>query len=896
MNGAQGTMKRSLRSWLWGVPIDEEVDEELAFHIEMRTRELIARGMDARTAREIVLSRIGDLGQLKRTCEDLGRKRDREMRMTHWLEDLRDDVAVALRQLNTSRAFTLVAVLTLALGIGANSAMFAVADATLLRPLPFADADRLVAVSEIARDGSGRGAANPLDFVDWSQRNRTFEAMAGAMTSQTSITGADGIPQPVAGQAVSARFFDVLGVRPIAGRTFQPSDERPLPDAVVIGEGLWRSHLGGDPGAIGRPIRLGGRTFTVIGVVPASFQFDIPGFPSLGPSQVWTVLNPPRSRAPAERYPHYLPVIGLLKPGVTIEAARAEMTSISNALAEESPATNKGHRATVDPLRERLASPELRLTSLLLFGVVAFVLLMCCANVANLLLARTNARSRELAVRSALGAGRQRIVRQLLTESLVLAVLGGVLGAAAGAAILKVAPSLIPPGLLPQSVPLAFDARVLTFSAATAFIVAILYGLAPAWQATSKSLAHIMSLDSRTATGGSSKLRRGLAIAEVAVAVLLLCGAGLLLRTLLTLEDVDPGNRADEVLTAAIGTGFGRTPEALLQSYASIESAARSAPGVRDVAWGSALPFDGLFWMQAFDVDGDPPRSPTDRDLTGYQIVSPGYFRLLGVPLLDGRAFTEGDSANAPQVCVVDDAFVRRYLKGRAPIGARVRVNAMAQPPQAVLREIVGVVKHVKERPDEQEAQPHLYVPMAQNTWSLATMVVQPASGPAEAIAPAVRAAIARIEPARSLQFRTLATIQTQATSRPRFRAVLVGAFALLALTLALVGVFGVLAYSVQQRTREFGVRIALGASAASVLRLVMSSAGGVIGAGVVIGLAAAAIVSRSISTFLFGVQPIDPMTFLLVPVVLIATAAIAVAAPAWRAARIDPVVAFRTE
>jgi putative ABC transport system permease protein len=817
------------------------------------------------------------------------------MRMTQWLEDVKDDVVVALRQLKAAPAFTLVAVLTLALGIGANSAMFAVADATLLRPLPFPDADRLVSVAEITRDG-GRNAANPLDFLDWSERNRTFEAMAAAMGSETSISGADGIAQPLPGQVVTTRFFDVLGVKPIAGRTFRPSDERPMPDAVVVGEGLWRSRLGGDTSAIGRPLRLGGRMFTLIGVIPASFQFDIPGFPSLGPSQVWTLMTHPSSRVPAQRYPHYLPVIGRLKPGVTIEAARAEMGAISNALAEELPATNKGHRATVDPLRERLASRDLRLTSLLLFGVVAFVLLMCCANVANLLLARTNARARELAVRSALGAGRPRIVRQLLTESLVLAVLGGALGIAAGIAILRAAPSLVPPGLLPQSVPLAFDQRVLMFSVATAFLVAILYGLAPAWQATSTSLAHVMSLDSRTATGGRSRLRRGLAIAEVATAVLLLCGASLLLRTLLSLQSVDPGHRAGHVLTAAIGTGFNRTPDALRQFYGSIESAARSAPGVRDVAWGSALPFDGLFWQQAFEIDGDPPRPPTDRELTGYQIVSPGYVHVLGLSVLEGRTFTESDGPNALQVCIVDDAFVRRYLKGRSPIGTRVLVNAMVQPSRAVLREIVGVVKHVKERPDEPEAQPHLYVPMAQNTWSFATLVVQPASGSAEAIAPGVRAAIARIEPDRSLQFRTLTTIQTQATSRPRFRAVLVGAFALLALTLALVGVFGVLAYSVQQRTREFGVRIALGASAASVLRLVMSSAGAVIGSGVAIGLVAAALLSRSISTFLFGVQPIDPTTFMLVPLVLIATTAIAVAAPAWRASRVDPVVAFRTE
>jgi putative ABC transport system permease protein len=889
-------MKRSLRSWLWRVPLDQEVDEELALHIELRTRELVARGVDPKTARDMVLARLGDLGQLKRTCIDLGRKRDREMRFTQWLEELRDDVTGAFRQMRASPGFTAVATLTLALGIGANSAMFAVADTTLLRPLPFPQADRLMMVSEIGPNGR-RGAANPLDFVDWTERARTFDAMAGAMSGQSSITGSDGIAQPLATQAVTGRFFDVLGVRPIVGRTFQPSDETPRPDVVVLSERLWRSHFGADPTVVGRSARLGGRTWTVIGVVPAAFQFDIPGYPSLGRSQVWTVLNPPASRSPAERYPHYLPVIARLKAGVGIDAARAEMAAISDALAEETPATNKGHRATVDPLRERLTSQDLRLTSLLLLGVVAFVLLMCCANVANLLLARTSARARELAMRSALGAGRLRIVRQLLTESLVLAGLGGVFGIALGVTILKAAPSIVPPGLLPQSVPLAFDQRVLAFSVATTFGIAMLYGLAPAWQATGTSLVHIMSLDTRTATGRSSTLRKGLAIAEVAVAVLLLCGAGLLLRTLLTLQDVDPGNRAGELLTTAVSPGVGGTPDGMRRFYTAIEREVRAVPGVRDVAWGSAMPLDGQFFGQAFQIDGDPPRPPADvRDGATYQIVSPSYFRLLDVPVLAGRTFTDGDATEAPQVCIVDEAFVRRFLTGRTPIGTRLLVNAMVQPPQAVLREIVGVVKHVKERPGEPEAPPQIYVPIAQNTWWLASLVVQPASGSAAAIAPAVRAAFARVEPDRPVRFRTLTTIRTEATSRPRFRAALVGAFALLALMLAVVGVFGVLAYSVQQRTREFGVRIALGASAGSVLRLVMSSAGGVIGNGVAIGLVSAAALSRSISMFLFGVQPIDPMTFFLVPLVLIATAAIAVAAPAWRAARVDPVVAFRNE
>ena len=892
-------MRRSLRSWLWRVSVHQEVDEEIAFHVDMRTRELVARGMDPKAAREIVLSRIGDLGQLKRTCEDLGRKREREMRLTHWFEDLQDDVAVALRQLKASPSFALVAVLTLALGIGANSAMFAVADATLLRPLPFAKADRLVTVSELRANGT-RGLTNPLDVTDWIERNRTFDAMAGVINSQSAITWPDGTAESIPTQAVTGRFFDVLGITPILGRTFLPSDERPLPDLAVLGEGLWRTRFGSDATVIGRQTRLAGRMYTVIGVMPASFAFDIPGRPSSGLRSIWTLLSPPAGRGPAERYPHYMSVIGRLKEGVTLDAARADMRAVSDAIAAETPATNTGHRATVDPLRGQMTSPDLRLTSFLLLGVVGFVLLMCCANVANLLLARTSARARELAVRSALGAGRTRIARQLLTESLVLAALGGVLGAAIGASILRVAPSLVPPGLLPTTFSLGFDLRVLTFCGVTTIVVAMMYGLAPAWQATGMSVVHAIAAEGRSVTAGGSGLRRVLAMGQVAIAVLLLCGAGLLLRTLLTLENVDSGSRAGDLLTMIVGGGGptgSSTPESILRNYAAYEREVAQLPGVRAVAWGSTLPLDGVWYQQAFQIEGEPPRPPADRDGAGYQIVSPSYFRLLGIPVLDGRGLSEGDMANGPQVCVVDEAFVRRYLHGRSPIGTRISINAMVQPPRAVMREIVGVVGQVKERPEESEPQPHVYVPLAQNPWWSATLVVQPADRPAEALTTAVRAALARVnrdQPAASI--RTITSVADEAVAKPRFRAVLVGAFAILSLVLAVVGVFGVLAYSVQQRTREFGVRIALGASATSVLRLVIASAGSVIGTGVAIGMVAAAALSRSISTFLFGVKPIDPMTFLLVPIVLIATAAIAVAAPAWRASRVDPVVAFRNE
>ena len=891
-------IRYSLRSWLWRVSLHQEVDEEIAFHIEMRTRELVERGVDPKTAREIVLARLGDVSRLKRTCEDLGRKREREMRVTRWIQELWGDVAYALRQLKASPGFTAVAVVTLALGIGANSAMFALADATLLKPLPFPEPDRLVMLSELRANGA-RSRVNPLDFEDWEARVRAFTGIAAVIASPSSITGDDGVAEEIPAQAVSARFFDVLGVRPIAGRTFVEADEGPTNAVVVMSEALWRRRFGADPTLVGRTTRLGGRVVTVIGIMPADFNFDLPGA-SGGQRGVWTLLNPPASRAPSQRYAHYLQVIGRLKPDVALEAARADLAAVADAIARESPATNKGHTATADPLRERVIGGELRLTAMLLVGVVGLVLLMCCANVANLLLARASARTREFAVRAALGAGRARIVRQLLTESLVLATFGGVVGAAIGAGIVQAAPALIPRGLLPVAVSLNFDGRVLLFCLGASSVVAILYGLAPAWHAIGGSPIQALAVDGRSTTGSGSRLRRLLATSQVAVAVLLLCGAGLLLRTLLVLERVDPGTRSSDLLTMVVAGGSPstpNTPEGMRRNYEAFAAEVEKVPGIRSIAWGSSLPFDGVWYLQTFQIDGDPPRSPGERDNAGYFIVSPSYFRLLGLPLLDGRMLADSDIAGAPQVCLVDEEFVRRYLRGRNPVGTRIAINAMEQPPRVVTREIVGVVGHVKARPDEPEPEGQVYVPLSQNTWWNATLMVQPIGGQAAALAPAVRAALARVDRDRPATLvRTLAAIGDEATARPRFRTVLIGTFALLALVLAMVGVFGVLAYSVQQRRREFGVRIALGATSREVFRLVVGSAVPVIAVGTVVGLAAAASLGRTIASFLFGVAPIDPVTFLLVVIVLAFTAAVAMTAPALRAMRVDPVEAFRAE
>ena len=892
-------MKRSLRSWLWRVPLDQEVDEEIAFHIEMRTRELEEKGVDPRIAREMVLARIGDQSRLRRTCTVVGRKRDRAMRVTQWLEEFRDDMRFAARQLRMSPGFTLVATLTLALGIGANSAIFALADATLIRPLSFAQPDRLWMLWETKPEG--RSAVAPFEFVAWSERSHSFELMAAATgASSRATTGTDGMGEQLDSQLVTARFFDVLGVTPIVGRTFGSQDDRPDSNVVVISEGFWRTRLGSDPNVLGRPIMLDGQPFSVIGVVPAGFQL-------LSKSDVWTVLNTSFMRSPAG-VAHFLRVIGRLAPGTSRELAQAEMDGIAAVIERERPEMNRDRGIAIEPLQEALVGRELRLTSFLLLGVVGFVLLMCCGNVANLLLARTAARRRELAVRSALGAGRRRVVRQLLTEGLVLALLGGAAGAAVGVAILKVAPALIPAGLLPAGVTLAFDGRVLVFCAVTAFVVAIAFGAAPARQATGMSLVELMTSGNRTSSAHGTGLRRALAVVQVAVSVLLLCGAGLLLRTLLILEDVDSGSRATNILAMEVSVPFANpglpnpgpyaTETGRANFYDAVEREVSALPGVKSAAWGSALPLDGWWIAMPAQVEGDSPQPEGLRPLVFYELVSASYFRTLDIPLLFGRHFDGRDIAAAAPVCIVDEAFVRLYMRGRNPIGARVVVRGMNTGGRPLpVREIVGVVAQVRQRPDELEGQPHVYAPLTQDPAPRASLVVQPSAGSAAALAPAIRAAVARIDRERPVaSVRTLADIGAQATSRPRFRAVLVGTFAALALVLAIVGVFGLIGYSVQQRLREFGVRVALGATRASVIALVLADARRVVTVGMLIGLASAAALARSIGSFLFGVRPLDWVTFVSVAVVLGLSAALATAIPAWRAAHVDPVEAFRNE
>jgi putative ABC transport system permease protein len=783
-----------------------------------------------------------------------------------------------------------LAALVLALGIGANGAMFSLLDVALIRPLPFNHPDRLTMVWEHP-PGYARNRVSPLNFLDWSEQNHTFASIAAVAGGDHTMSAADGTAERVRGQSVTASFFNVLGIVPIAGRTFVP-DEASLgsSNVVVVSERLWRSRFGSDPSLIGRQVTLDAQPFTVIGIVPAAFQL-------LAPSDLWTPFR--LRRSPEQRAMHFMQVIGRLADGVGIDRARADIEAVAAHIAQVSPETNKDWTVTVEPLHEALVGNELRATSLILAGVVAFVLLIACANVANLLLARGVGRSRELSVRAALGAGRARIVRQLVTESLLLAVMGGTIGIVVSAVVIRVTERLVPPGTLPESVVPVFDWRVTAFTVGLTLATGFLFGLVPAWHGARTSLVGAMAAGGRGSTRGLGRVRVALAIVEVAAAVLLVSGAGLLVRTLMALNDVDPGYHADRVLTMSVGLPITRypKPEQALMFYRAVEQRVSAIPGVRNVSFGGTLPLDGWNIGQAFSVVGDPSIDPSHQPAAHYQMVGPRYFEVLGIQILKGRAFTDRDTAAVAPVCIINEQLMRRYFKDRDPIGALLSVAAMDPGgPKPVVRQVVGVIRQVKVEGPEKEDVVEIYVPLEQNAWYSATLAVK-TDGLPMSFLPAVKAAIAGVDKDQAVtRVRTMDDVASQAVARPRFRAELISIFAALALTLAAVGVFGVLAFDVHQRTRELGIRTALGARPLDLLRLVLRSGLEIAGFGMGIGLVAVAILSRFLRALLFGVAPIDPVTLGATATVLVLTALAACAAPALRAARVDPAVALRHE
>jgi putative ABC transport system permease protein len=799
------------------------------------------------------------------------------------------DLEYAARVLRLAPGFSSLAVAVLAIGIGASCAIFTLVDAALLRPLPFGHPDELVQVWEKA-PGNDRNAVSPLNFLDWSEQNRVFASMAGISGSvHTMIT--DGIPERIHGQTVTLRFFDVLGVPPEAGRTFTAGDAKPGNRMILIGDAMWRARFGANPKLVGSTIVLDGESWTVIGVMPANFEIWIP-------ADFWTLF--PIERRPELRAPHYLRVFARLKPGVAIDQARAAMNVIADNLARDYPGTNKGWGVTMLPLHDAIVRDNLRTTSLVLAGVVGLVLLMACANVANLLLVRGAGRSREIAVRAALGGSQGRILGQLLTESGLLAILGGAAGIALAWLVVGAAPKVLPAGTLPPGVRLVLDGRMVAFSALVTLSTGLLFGLVPAWQVARVSLTDALRAGGRTATGGTGAFRSALAASEIAIAVMLATGGGLLLRTLMSLNRVDTGIRAEHVLTAQLSLSSTRYKKAAstLPLYQAVEREVTALPGVLSAAFSTTLPTQGWDIGMSAELVDRPAADPSQRRGVHYQMVSPRYFETLGIPLIKGRAFTNQDNSSSAPVCIVNEEFVRQYMEGREPLGMRVRVSAMGDTgPVDVVREVVGVIRQVAvEGPQELKKSPEAYVPQAQNPWFWGILSVRAAGDPA-AMTRAVKEAIARVDRGQAVgKIATMEELVAETVAEPRFRLQLVGAFAVVALVLAAVGIFGVVGFSVSQRMREFGIRSALGAQASDILRMVVVGGFRMTAAGVAAGLAAAAVMTRSLASLLFGVAPIDAASFLGAAAVLAVVSLIACAAPAVRAAKVDPAIALRQE
>jgi putative ABC transport system permease protein len=804
--------------------------------------------------------------------------------MQRWLERAAQDIRYAVRTLKKSPGFTVAAAAILALGIGATTALYSLLDATLFRPLPYTDAARLVSVAERPPRSSRGTYVSPLNFSDWSDQNHSFTAMAATLgLSPSTLNEANGASETVLAQVVTSAFFDVLGIAPIHGRTFIEDDARQAVAGVVVSERLWQRRFAADLQLVGRSVSLGGQPVTVLGIVPGDFQFS-------SRADVWTLFQ-----IRPDRRSRFLQVIARLKPGVPLAEAQADMTVVADHIARVAPATNADWSVVLQPLHEALVGPELRTTSLMLGGAVLCVLLLACANVANLLLSRGPARMREIAVRAALGGSHGRIVRQLLTESVVLSAVAGIAGAALSWAVIRALPSVIPPRSLPEWITLRFDSRLVVFAVALSAATSLLFGIVPAWQAGRVPLAETMNGSGRSATYGGGRLRAALASAEFALALVLMTAAVLLIRTLVSLDRVDAGYRARNVIAMSVSAPIRYAPERIRAIWEAIQRDVVAIPGVRVASITTDVPLAGFSMGQLFEVVGRDSPPESQRLPAHYQIVGPHYFDVLAIPVRLGRAFTDRDTSSATPVCIINEQFAKRYFDGGDPIGARISVRAVVGGVNnPVIREIVGVIGQVKTRPDAPPNELEIYVPYAQNPWGFATLVVQTVSAPVS-IVPVVTAAIGRIDKAVSVtRVRTMDEVEAESTARPRFRAQLVGAFAGAAVVLAAIGIFSVLMFNVHLRRREFSIRLALGATGGDIMRVVVVE-GAYLGAiGLATGLGAATLLSRSLRSLLFGVEPLDLTSYGCATAFLAGIALVASAAPALRASRSDPAVALR--
>jgi putative ABC transport system permease protein len=860
--------------------LDRDLDDELAFHLAKREQDNCAAGMDETEARYAARRRLGNTTSLK--------ERSREMWTFAPIETLWQDVRYGARSLRKSPGFAFVAVLTLALGIGANTAIFSVVDSILLRPLPYPQSERLVRIWESsAKLDSPRNLVNPFNFLDWHDLCQSFEEMAALLDHMTNVS-VNGQPFAVQSLQVTPEFFSILRVPPLLGRAFIPDDGIPGHDQVIVlSYQFWQQWFGANTSAIGQKMEVDGLPYTIVGVMPQGFSF-----PKLR-SEVWTPLA--MERTEPWKGGRYLTVVARLKTGITLAQAQQDMVSVANFTAEARPDYDKNWSAKVVPMLED-ATHDVRRALWVLLAAVGFLLLIACANVANLLLMRGTSRLREVAIRAALGAARARIVRQLLLESLLLSLAGMAAGLLFAHLGLRGLLALVPPNApLPRSEPIEIDARIFAFTFIVSLITAVIFGLVPALRLSRVDLQKALTQGTlRGGVGGHLTLRRSFVVAEVALALLLSVGAGLMLRSFARLISVDPGFRLEHLITMNIWTSPSRYSDSLKRSqhFDKILAEIRNTPGVRAAGSAHFLPLTGKMSGSCFSPADKPAPSPAESPNAQFLIVSSGYFQTVGTPILNGREFEQRDRFDGPPVAIVNHAFVQKVSPNQNILGKQFRVCWTLQKPV----EVVGVVADARQAELQQAPEPTIFLCNAQAPMYFASLVVR-AQGDPRQIMRASELAVHRADPDQAVSdVQTMESVFSDSVSHPRFQVVLLLVFAGIAMALAMIGVYGVVSYSVSQRTQEIGIRVALGAHAADVARTVLQEAALLSGVAITLGLAGALVLTRLLQSLLFEVTPTDPVTLMAVSSAVLIVAMLAAFVPARQAMRVDPIVALRYE
>ena len=868
--------------------MESELDQELRFHFENAVEKYVRSGMTEEAARRRAKLAFGGDTQIKQECRDA--------RGTGFIDRTLQDMRYALRQLHDNPIFAVVMVLTLAVSIGANSAIFSVIDSVLLHSLPYRQPEQLTRIF-MTSEAFPKFPLNPFDFRDMRARTRSFESMAAYTRTDMQLAGSSGEAIRVNGFRITANFFHVLGINPELGREFDTSAEIAGSELkVILSDRLWRTQFGADPKIIGNKVTLNAQPFTVVGVMPPGTAHPGNEYHAVSYGEDVDVWSPFAFEGdPAQRGPHYIEGIGRLKDGVTAESAQGEVLSMMNTIAHEH-GGDMGHwRMLVIPLDREIVGPNRQILMVLL-GAVVMVLLIACANAANLLLARAASRQRELAVRMALGASRARIVRQLLTESLLLALTGGALGLLLALGGVKGLVSLLPADF-PRLHEIRVSIPVFLFTFMVSSVTGILFGLVPALQASQTDPRQGLHEGGRAATGSArvSRLRDALVVAEVSLACVLLVGAGLMFRSLLNLLHLDPGFQHQHVLTANLwlpGAVYKAIPERS-RFYERLATDLESIPGVSSAGLGSDLPWTGWDDNTSFSIAGRQP--PPHQDFGArYHVATWDYFRALGIPLIRGRFSTREDNADRPKVIVINQALANLYWPNGDALGKRITFED--HPKDSDWVTIVGIVGDVKDKPESSNTHPAFWWSALQNPFSQMSVVVRANVAP-QALTQAVRAAVHRIDPLLAVaELQWMDDVADATVGTPRFAFVLVGIFAGLAILLAAIGTYGVIAYSVSRRTSEFGLRMALGAQRMDVLLLVLRQAAMLTLSGAVLGMAFALLAGRALKSMIYEVNPSDPLIFSAVGMFVIAMALAACCLPARKATRTDPMIALRAE